>query len=322
MLLRTPSFQAPTFARPGSQNSPGKTRWNVILAGAGSLAVMAGAVVVWAAATSSLRFSHKTHYDQNVRCERCHVDSGEPASRGPTPPGWMPLEPSRILRDAHPRIIIEGDQSFELDLPGPEPFNGEAASGSPAATQTASLTPTFGRPPEKTCLECHPRQRNRKECGLCHLGVPAPTERVRRRLPTWVKFPHDAHKTSDCLDCHPRVTAWETLDGTMQDLTMTGCLKCHTGVKVKKTCTLCHDPTPHPADHVRNFADKHGLAYRADPQRCRTCHEDSSCIACHAQRPRSHTLAWVSRRHGLTASTRPESCKACHSDPGVCLRCH
>jgi hypothetical protein len=289
--------------------------------------MVAGSMVVWAATSSSLRFSHKTHYDQNVRCERCHVYGGDPASRGPAPPGWMPLVPSRILRDAQPRITIEGEPDADsADLPGPPSLAARPASasanGSSTASPTQPLVPTFGRPPEKTCLECHPRQRNRKECGLCHLGVPAPTQRVRQRLPPGVKFPHEAHQSIDCLDCHPRVTDWETLDGTMQDLTMAGCLKCHTGTKVKKTCTLCHDPTPYPADHVRNFADKHGLAYRADPHRCRTCHEDSSCVACHAQRPRSHTLAWVSRRHGLTASSRPESCKACHTDPGVCLRCH
>ncbi|NLI76875.1 MAG: hypothetical protein GX442_10585 [Candidatus Riflebacteria bacterium] len=316
-----------------------------VLAVLGLAACLAGAV--WAV-TANLRFSHRTHYDQNVACERCHV-LADPASPPPTPAGWVPLQPSRVMRgvepaaggagdpladpvagrlpatpgDGAPSITIDGEPGPATDSAAGTPPGPAALDGPPdAASAPPALAPTFGRPPEKTCLTCHPRSRHGKECGLCHLGRPMPTERDRKRLPEGIRFPHEAHKDTDCLDCHPRVTDWETLDGTMQDHRMEGCLKCHTGVKVKRDCTLCHDPTPHPKDHVRNFEEKHGLAYRADPHRCRTCHEDSSCVACHAQRPRSHTLAWVSRRHGLTAASRPDSCKACHTDPGVCLRCH
>lgn len=135
-------------------------------------------------------------------------------------------------------------------------------------------------------------------------------------------FPHDKHSKEDCLACHPKVTDWENLDGTMQDTSMKGCLSCHNGLKAKKNCTMCHQKTPRPKDHTRNYERKHGIAYRSDPQSCRACHEDSSCLACHATRPRDHTLAWVSRRHGFSALSNPDRCAACHGDKNVCRRCH
>lgn len=302
-----------------------------------TVAIMLGTALSVSGVTSSLRFSHRTHYDHAVACERCHVVGPDPLAALPLPGGWLPLEPSRIIHG--PNITIEGDAgkaggptSGTVSGSTPGSTSGTvsvlvstSASASASTSTTPSpgtLAPTFGRPPEKTCMQCHFRTRRHKDCGLCHLGPPGPTERDRSRLPPPMRFPHEAHAKSDCLDCHPKVSDWETLDGKMQDSSMAGCLACHNGVKVKKTCVLCHDPTPRPKDHVRNFENKHGLIYRMNPGNCRTCHEDSNCVSCHSQKPRSHTLAWVSRRHGLTAMSNPDSCKACHTDPHICLRCH
>ena len=240
---------------------------------------------------ADLRFSHKTHYAQGMTCEQCHFE--EPEKVPGLPEGWQPLRPSRIVTPG------------SGEVKGP---HGERGS--------------FGRPPEKSCLQCHFKERNKRECSLCHLERNGPTHRVRRRIRFGARFPHDKHKKHDCLECHQKVPGWDDLNGVMQDTSMKGCLECHNGVKAKKTCVLCHDPTPRPRDHVRNFERKHGIAYRADPQNCRMCHEDSSCVACHSRKPKNHTLAWISRRHGFAARNNPDRCRACHSDPYVCLRCH
>jgi len=302
-------------------------------------AAFAGSASAAGSKTSSLRFSHRTHYDHNVECEKCHVIGPDLSAPPPVISGWVPLQPSRILHP--PQIVIEGEPTGISDIAsrtgiGIGAGNGNGAGGGAdnsagsgagsGATSAAPLgippAPTFGRPSEKTCMQCHFRKRRNKECGLCHLEAPGPTDRERVRLPKRTRFPHEVHVKTDCLDCHTKINDWETLDGKMQDSSMAGCLACHNGVKAKKSCTMCHDPVPRPLDHVRNYENKHGLAFRDDPRSCRACHEDSSCVACHTLKPRSHSLAWVSRRHGLTAMSDPDSCKACHTDPHICLRCH
>ncbi|HEY9069956.1 MAG TPA: hypothetical protein VIV61_06840 [Candidatus Ozemobacteraceae bacterium] len=249
---------------------------------------------------ASLRFSHKTHGEQRIRCERCHRVVEGAALPDDVPSGFAPLRPSRIVPGAPP----------------------PAVASPPAIPEPAADSPTFGRPPEKVCLTCHFAARQKSDCGLCHLGKPARTERDRERIGHGVTFSHTAHAAHDCIACHPLVEGWDSLDGSHCSTTMESCLVCHDGLRAKKNCTMCHSPTPRPADHVRNFERKHGTAYRTDPDRCRLCHTESSCVACHSRRPSDHTLAWVSRRHGLSAQTNPDKCAACHSDKSVCRRCH
>lgn len=77
-----------------------------------------------------------------------------------------------------------------------------------------------------------------------------------------------------------------------------------------ENCVMCHNQTPYPADHTGNYEKKHGLAYRSDPQRCRMCHEDSSCVECHSRKPKTIPLpgfvtAMVWRRKPTRRSVRP-----------------
>lgn len=269
----------------------------ILVAGWGHVAFSASS----APESASLRFSHRSHHQHRVTCATCHpVVPAIPAPRVELPAGWQPLVPSRIIH----------------------PDKAAANSSGNIGEEPPAISQTFARPPEEVCLRCHFKQRAKSDCGLCHLDRPAPTQRRRHRILPAAQFPHDRHMKEDCLHCHPHITDWETLDGKMQDTSMAGCLKCHNGVKTSKTCTLCHNPTPRPRDHVRNFSAKHGIPYRADPHRCRMCHEDSSCVACHSRRPRNHTLAWVARRHGISARTQPDNCRACHESKSVCRRCH
>lgn len=245
---------------------------------------------------ANLRFSHKTHDANSVDCARCHINRegySEPVPSG-LPPGWQPLRKRPIVASGTDLIF---SQNNEID-------------------------DTFGRPGEKRCLQCHFKTREKSDCALCHLETPGETIRDRQRLKEGFVFSHKKHEKFECSRCHEAITSWETLDGHMINSRMEDCLECHDGNEVKKDCVMCHNPTPRPADHTRNFEKKHGVAYRADPQHCRMCHEESSCIECHSQKPRSHTLAWVRHRHGIAARTNPQKCRACHSDPWVCSRCH
>ncbi|MFZ2958229.1 MAG: hypothetical protein WA705_15175 [Candidatus Ozemobacteraceae bacterium] len=256
---------------------------------------------------SNLRFSHKSHADARIRCEACHRTSEPPAE---ATDGWAPLKTSRIT--SLPVGVIEETASTTESASG----TSESVSG-----MSSSANP-FGRPPEKLCLRCHYHRKSKSDCGLCHLGKPLPTQRERARVSHGATFKHDQHAKVDCIECHVRTEKWETLDGSMVKTTMASCCECHTGVKIKKTCTLCHEKTPRPDDHGRNYERKHGIAWRSEPQSCRPCHEDSSCLACHAKRPRDHSMAWTARRHGISAQADPDRCAVCHSTKDVCRRCH
>ncbi|MBU1109110.1 MAG: hypothetical protein KKB51_20705 [Candidatus Riflebacteria bacterium] len=243
-----------------------------------------------------MRFSHKTHDKNSVSCVTCHVDReiSETATMPGLPAGWQPLRNTPIV---------------------------DPAAGS-VTTQKQGMDDTFARPGEKRCLECHFKTREKADCGLCHLEKPANTERARQRLKKEFKFNHKKHEKFECSRCHPGITNWENLDGHYIEGRMENCLECHKGQETPKNCVMCHNPTPRPADHTRNYEKKHGMAYRFDPNGCSMCHEDSSCLDCHSRKPRDHTLAWVKRRHGISAQTNPQKCQACHSDPYVCKRCH
>lgn len=244
---------------------------------------------------ANLRFSHKTHEKNSVNCAVCHVDREPPPSAEPAvPPGWQPLRPTSIV----------------------------ATDAGGIFSQKPEVDDTFGRPGEKRCLECHFKKREKSDCGLCHMETPGPTQRKRQRLKEGFNFSHARHAKFECSRCHQNITDWENLDGHMISSQMEDCLTCHNGKDAPKNCVMCHKPTPRPADHTQNYEKKHGMAYRSDPQHCRMCHEDSSCVECHSRKPKDHTLAWVRYRHGLAAKTNPQKCQACHSDQSVCRRCH
>lgn len=245
---------------------------------------------------ATLRFSHQTHDKNSVSCARCHVNrEGNGKALPPmVPSGWQPLRKTPIVATGASLIFSQNDEIHD----------------------------SFARPGEKRCLKCHFKTREQSNCVLCHLETPDKTKRVRERLKAVFVFSHKKHEKFECSRCHPAITAWATLDGNQIHSTMEDCLVCHTGAEVPKNCVMCHNPTPRPADHPRNYEKKHGVAYRSDPQQCRMCHEESSCIDCHSRKPRDHTLAWVRHRHGIVAKTNPQKCQACHSDPWVCSRCH
>lgn len=245
---------------------------------------------------ANLRFSHKTHDQNNVDCARCHINrEGSQVNDAPMmPPGWQPLRKSGIVATGTNLIF----------------------------SQHGDIDDSFGRPGEKRCLQCHFKTREKADCALCHLETPGETQRERKRLGKNFVFSHQKHENFECAKCHLAITNWENLDGHKIKSNMEDCLECHTGAEVPKNCVMCHNPTPRPLDHTRNYEKKHGVAYRADPQHCNMCHEESSCIDCHSRKPRNHTLAWVKHRHGLAAKTNPQKCQACHSDPWVCARCH
>jgi hypothetical protein len=97
-------------------------------------------------------------------------------------------------------------------------------------------------------------------CGLCHHFERDPGQRLPRRIvPTevpWLwyrhgKFSHQAHRATDCRDCH--AGAWESRKA--QDVLLPGV----------DTCRRCHGPAPRSAGVRHDCATCHQYHHGADP---------------------------------------------------------
>ncbi len=98
----------------------------------------------------------------------------------------------------------------------------------------------------------------------------------------------------------------------------------------KGDCAECHkNPPKYHTDN--NWRINHGRTKLPVEARCATCHERSSCIACHALAPATHTSDFRNpgtsgrgaERHIIVGRAQPDSCLACHRNfTATCTRCH
>ena len=88
---------------------------------------------------ANLRFSHKTHDQNNVDCARCHInrEGSQNEHKSSLPSGWQPLRKSGIVATGVSMIFTQHDD----------------------------INDTFGRPGEKRCLECHFKTREKADCA-------------------------------------------------------------------------------------------------------------------------------------------------------------
>ncbi len=86
-------------------------------------------------------------------------------------------------------------------------------------------------------------------------------------------------------------------------------------------CGNCHAGSL-PPDHVPDFiSEEHGEAAREDRIRCRSCHEEETCVDCHLRRPPIwHSEA--SRNPGRDPASRAAHIRAAEDHAGTCLECH
>ena len=120
---------------------------------------------------------------------------------------------------------------------------------------------------ELVCATCHPGSKQGdlmtivrpSACMQCHASVrtdspsiqqlaeraqtdqPLPWVRVYQ-IPSFVQFSHAAHLKagSSCQECHGSVIERDQLFRET-DLTMTGCMDCHSTTSASLDCELCHD---------------------------------------------------------------------------------
>jgi hypothetical protein len=117
-----------------------------------------------------------------------------------------------------------------------------------------------------SCNDCHEPTRNGStlampqapKCMLCHAAIATDKPDIKRlsdmakneetvqwirvyRVPSFVTFSHKTHTTagSQCQDCHGPVGEREVI-AREKDLSMGGCISCHTQKSAPTTCDTCH----------------------------------------------------------------------------------
>lgn len=117
------------------------------------------------------------------------------------------------------------------------------------------------------CKMCHPNPDPGEtmtivppaKCMSCHSAIKADSPAIQRlaaaakegkdlpwvrvySIPSFVIFSHRKHtdKGVSCQDCHGPVAERDELSKET-DLSMGGCMQCHTAKKASVDCALCHD---------------------------------------------------------------------------------
>ena len=194
-----------------------------------------------------------------------------------------------------------------------------------------------------TCVSCHTKPHDPRECSGCH-GLDYVRDEAQMDL-DHLKFSHATHSPrlkDNCAYCHRGV---ET-DSDHVRPTMALCLSCHEHQEdfaAARTCDRCHKDIRaeevRPASHVAHDGDwlrEHGNRAYSARDLCATCHAEKFCAGCHGlttpalpeklafddtMRAGVHRAGFVSR-HSLEARTQPGLCTTCHNTGEFCESCH
>ena len=117
-----------------------------------------------------------------------------------------------------------------------------------------------------TCNDCHEPSRNGStlampqaaKCMLCHAAIATDKPDIKRiadavrnnqvlqwirvyRLPSFVTFSHKTHTSAgaQCEDCHGPVAQRDAI-ALEKDISMGGCISCHTQKNAPTGCDTCH----------------------------------------------------------------------------------
>lgn len=163
---------------------------------------------------------------------------------------------------------------------------------------------------------------SRKSCTSCHRQLPKKTE-VRGLI---IRHGTCAAAPRPCDDCHSSIAHGRKVRWPRRPL-MDECLDCHERRRAPKECVTCHagrldrkerlENGPWQVTHGSNWKKTHGMGRLST---CRTCHDDKTCIRCHATvLPHPKTFM---RTHGNEALTAEAECTTCHAAKEFCERCH
>ncbi|MCU1323928.1 MAG: hypothetical protein JWM43_3577 [Acidobacteriaceae bacterium] len=150
----------------------------------------------------------------------------------------------------------------------------QASTGAPTITNPA---PAPGQPvafshkkhiteAKMACTDCHEPSRNGStvampqpaKCMLCHAAIATDKPDIKRiadaaknnqvlqwvrvyRLPSFVTFSHKTHTSAgaQCEDCHGPVAQRDAI-ALEKDISMGGCISCHTQKVAPTGCDTCH----------------------------------------------------------------------------------
>lgn len=105
----------------------------------------------------------------------------------------------------------------------------------------------MGIPTATACMSCHTSVKAdsphiQKLAAFARNDRPVPWKRVYQ-IPSYVFFSHKAHMDAGarCETCHGPVAQRDML-WRETDISMGGCMKCHTENKASNDCSYCHEP--------------------------------------------------------------------------------
>ena len=300
-----------------------------------------------------LRFSHKTHVDQGVRCPICHagartsmwasndllpdeqrcrtcheIDWDQPEQVTDPPSrcdfchvGWDPSAPRRVevVQIPQPRVRFPHkthvvDQNIDCAR-----CHGDVAS--------QDLATRANLPRMQTCFECHNGNRAPQRCTLCPIATRdgrMATDWPEGQLtpPRWMRGAvHDAD--------------WSFRHRGVAGNDSEFCGNCHQ----ERFCLDCHDGRVRPRGiHPNDWLTTHPVSARRDDPRCSSCHrEQTFCLSCHRRvgvamsdetgrsaGRRFHADDWLTEdadNHGRAARRNMQACVSCHAESD-CVACH
>lgn len=155
-------------------------------------------------------------------------------------------------------VVVRGSAQAPVPAPPPAPVPQPVAFSHRVHAGVAQLpcamchpNPDPGErmtlPPASLCLQCHASVKADspeivKLTTLTTGGREVTWARVYE-IPTYVFFSHRAHLEAGgtCADCHGPVAERDVL-AREGDVTMAGCMNCHTAKGASLDCGLCHQP--------------------------------------------------------------------------------
>lgn len=146
------------------------------------------------------------------------------------------------------------------------------------------------------------------KCTFCHNVNEIPNKKtfeIKENAKTFVKPLSDI-----CHECHrERRSGFEKAPAT--------CFTCHKSFDALKNIK--------PQNHqLVDWKTAHGLRARLEGQACFSCHTNSRCVQCHAQRNdvkmRNHKRNFLFF-HSIQARMEPHRCDTCHTK-NECTKCH
>ncbi len=309
--------------------------------------------VVFGTQRVPLRFSHRTHTEQGVRCPICHslaktsrwashdllpeetvcrtcheIDWAEPEQTTDPPSrcdfchvGWDRASPRRVEVVQIPRPNVRFPHAVHVTE---QSIPCERCHGDVGAQDLATRA---NLPRMQTCFECHNGNQASQRCTVCHIaergGLMATTlPEGTLTPPRWMRgATHDAD--------------WSFRHRVVAGNDSEFCGNCHR----ESFCTDCHDGRVRPRTvHPNDWLTTHPVSARRDDPRCSSCHrEQTFCLGCHrrvgvamsdmADRPATrafHAPGWMVTgpdHHRFEAQRNLQACVSCHAESD-CVSCH